>query len=709
MSQIRDRTSTFFVEGMCCADEEFTIRKKLGHLRGVNSCTFNLVAQKLTVTHRKEDAEILKALRDIGFKPRLALEGLPKERFRKNRAQLYSTAISGVLTVLGGVLYHLEVPSSISIPVFVVAVLIGGWRIALKGLKAARTFAFDMNFLMSIAVVGAMAIGQWEEAAVVTFLFALALQLESYSMAKTRSAIQSLMELSPTTARVKRNGTETEVPVENVSVGEPILIKPGERIPLDGEVIAGSSFVNQAQITGEPISIEKQAGDAVYAGSINEKGSLEVKATKLAQDTTLAHIIHLVEEAQSKRAPSQTFVDRFARVYTPAVIVLAVLVMVIPPFLLAQPFEMWFYRALVLLVISCPCALVISTPVTIVSGLTNAARNGILIKGGAHLEIAGALKVIAFDKTGTLTYGVPTVTDVVSLNQLSCNEIVATAAAIESHSEHHLADAIIRYAREQGISYEGITIHVFESLTGRGIRASLNGEIYYIGNHALAEEKRICSSEVEEKLQELEREGKTTIVLGTERIALGVIAIADQIRTESKESVKALHENGIERIIMLTGDNQGTAKGISEQLGVDEYKAELLPEQKVDAIESLRTRYGMVGMVGDGINDAPALAASTIGIAMGTVGSDTALETADIALMSDDISKLSYTISLSRRTVRVIKQNIALSLLIKLVFLALAIPGFATLWMAIAADEGAALVVISNALRILRMQDRLET
>ncbi len=709
MNQDRPRTSTFFVEGMCCADEEFTIRKKLGHLGGVDSCTFNLVAQKLTVTHRREDAEVLKALQEVGFKPRLAFEGLRKAPQGKSRTQLFSTAISGVLTVLGVVLSHLEVPSSISIPIFVAAVLIAGWRITLKGLKAARTFAFDMNFLMSIAVIGAMAIGQWKEAAVVTFLFALALQLESYSMEKTRKAIRSLMELSPTTARVKRNGTETEVPVENISVGEHILIKPGERIPLDGEVVTGSSFVNQAQITGEPISVEKQAGDAVYAGSINEKGSLEAKVTKLAQDTTLAHIIHLVEEAQSKRAPSQTFVDRFARVYTPAVIALAVLLTVVPPVLLAQPFEIWFYRALVLLVIACPCALVISTPVTIVSGLTNAARNGILIKGGAHLENAGALKVVAFDKTGTLTYGVPTVTDVVSLNRLSRNEIVATAAAIESHSEHHLADAIIRYAREQGISYEEITIHQFESLTGRGIRASLNGEIYYVGNHRLAEEKRICSPGVEEKLQELEREGKTTIVLGTEKTVLGVIAIADQIRTESKNAIKALHENGIEKIIMLTGDNQGTAKAISEQLAVDEYKAELLPEQKVDAIESLRTRYGMVGMVGDGINDAPALAASTIGIAMGTVGSDTALETADIALMSDDISKLPYMIWLSRRTVRVIKQNIALSLLIKLIFLGLAIPGFATLWMAIAADEGATLVVIFNALRILRMQDRGKT
>ncbi|MEK6569931.1 MAG: heavy metal translocating P-type ATPase, partial [Bacteroidota bacterium] len=434
MERNRTQTSTFFVEGMCCADEEFTIRKKLSHLDGVDSCAFNLVAQKLTVLHRREDAEIVKALREVGFKSRLASAsiGHPSE---KSHVQLFSTAISGVFALLGEVLFHLGFSSNITILIFIAAIVIGGWRIALKGLKAARTFALDMNFLMTVAVIGAMAISQWEEAAVVTFLFALALLLESYSMERTRKAIRSLMELSPTTARVLRNNNETEVPVERVSIGEHILIKPGERLPLDGEVVGGSSSVNQAPITGESMPVEKQVGDAVYAGSINEKGTLEVRVTKRAQDTTLAHIIHLVEEAQSKRAPSQTFVERFSRIYTPAVIGLAVLISLVPPLFFGQPFEAWFYRSLVLLVIACPCALVISTPVTIVSGLTNAARKGILIKGGAHLENAGALKVIAFDKTGTLTFGVPAVTDVISLNDLSREEIVAIAAAIESRSE----------------------------------------------------------------------------------------------------------------------------------------------------------------------------------------------------------------------------------------------------------------------------------
>ena len=700
------RTSTFFIEGMCCTDEEFTIRKRLGSLEGVDSCSFNLVAQKLTVTHRREDAIILKALREVGFNPRVAAGSLPLTSAKKNRTQLFFLAVSGALTLLGGILLNFEVSSTITVPTFLLAILVGGWRIALKGLKAARTLVLDMNFLMTIAVVGAMTIGQWEEAAAVTFLFALALQLESYSMEKTRNAIRSLMELSPPTARLLLDQKESVVPVERVSVSEHILIKPGERIPLDGEVVTGHSYVNQAPITGESIPVEKGVGDVIFAGSINEKGSLEVRVTKLAQDTTLAHIIHLVEEAQARRAPSQSFVDRFSRVYTPAVIGLAILISIVPPLFFGQPFEMWFYRSLVLLVIACPCALVISTPVTIVSGLTNAARNGILIKGGAYLENAGALKVIAFDKTGTLTFGIPTVTDVISLNGLSRQEIVAIAAAIESRSEHHLGDAILRYAREQNILCEGIALHQFESLTGKGIRASLNGKTYYIGNHALAEEKGICSPRVEEKLHKLEEEGKTAIILGTESEALGILAIADEIREESRDAIEALHENGIAKVVMLTGDNRGTAKAISDRLSIDEYQADLLPEQKVDAVKRLRERYGMVGMVGDGINDAPALAASSIGIAMGTAGSDTALETADIALMGDDISKLSYTISLSRKTLRVIKQNIALSLSIKLVFLLLAIPGLATLWMAIAADEGATLLVIFNALRILKTEDR---
>lgn len=702
----KNHTTTFFIEGMCCADEEFTIRRKLSGLEGVDSCAFNLVAQKLTVTHRRDDADILKALRDIGFKPRLALEGLTARITRPNRGRLVAVATAGVLTLVGEVLYHLGSSPIVTVPIFLGAVILGGWRIALKGFRAARTFAFDMNFLMTVAVIGAMTIGEWSEAAAVTFLFALALLLESYSMEKARNAIRSLMEVSPSVACVKRDGHEVELPVEKVLIGDHLIIKPGERIPLDGTVVGGSSYVNQALITGESIPVEKRIGDPVYAGSINEKGSLEVRVTKLAGDTTLARIIHLVEEAQARRAPSQTFVERFARVYTPAVIALAILVAVIPPVFFAQPFAEWFYRALVLLVIACPCALVISTPVTIVSGLTNAARNGILIKGGVHLENAGALKVIAFDKTGTLTYGFPTVTDVIPLNTLSEKEIVTFAAALESRSEHHLADAVLRYAEQHGISYRHLVPHQFESLTGRGVRASLDGKVYYIGNHTLAEEQKICSPEVEEKLQKLQRDGKTTIILGSEREALGIIAIADTIRPEARSAIHALHESGISKVVMLTGDNRGTAKSIAEQLGIDEYRAELLPEKKVEAINLLRERYGKVGMVGDGINDAPALAASTVGFAMGTVGSDTALETADVALMSDDLSKLSYTILLSRRTLKHIKQNIALSLLIKLAFLALAIPGIATLWMAIAADEGATLLVIFNALRILRMQDR---
>jgi Cd2+/Zn2+-exporting ATPase len=706
MEQDRTRTSSFFVEGMCCADEEFTIRKKLGSLDGVDSCAFNLVAQRLTVTHRTNDAQIIKALREVGFKALMGSEGMPASQAKTSHVQLYFALSSGVLTLIGGIFLHLGSSPDLTTALFACAILLSGWRIALKGFKAARTFVFDMNFLMTLAVIGAMVIGRWEEAAVVTFLFAFALQLEAYSMEKTRNAIQSLMDLSPVTARVVQDGNEAEVPVAEVSIGEHVLVKPGERIPLDGEVISGSSFVNQSPITGESTPVEKWAGAQVFAGSINGKGSFVFRVTKLAQDTTLAHIIHLVEEAQSRRAPSQSFVDRFSRIYTPSVIGVGVLLSLVPPLLFGQPFEVWFYRSLVLLVIACPCALVISTPVTIVSGLTNAARNGILIKGGVHLENTGALKVVAFDKTGTLTLGTPVVTDVLSLNKLSTKEIIALAAAIESHSEHHLGAAIVRYAKQQDIPYEKIILERFEALTGKGVRALLNGRTFYLGSHALAEEQRICSPVIEEKLRGFEQGGKTTIILGTQTEAIGILAVSDEVRRESKDAVKALHESGIEKVVMLTGDNRGTAKAIADELGIDTHEAELLPDQKLEAIHSLRNQYGSVGMVGDGINDGPALAASTVGIAMGTAGSDVALETADIALMSDDLSKLSYTISLSRETVRVIKQNVILSLLIKLLFLALAIPGLATLWMAIAADEGVSLLVTFNAMRILRMKGR---
>ncbi|MFQ6092063.1 MAG: heavy metal translocating P-type ATPase, partial [bacterium] len=464
--------------------------------------------------------------------------------------------------------------------------------------------------------------------------------------------------------------------------------------------VSGDSSVNQAPITGESMPVRKQRGDEIFAGSINEKGSLEIEVTRRSQDTTLARIVHMVEEAQAEKAPSQHFVERFASYYTPLVVTTAVLMAALPPLLLGGAFTTWFYRALVLLVIACPCALVISTPVTIVSGLTAAARQGILIKGGVYLENAGALRVIAFDKTGTLTRGIPSVIGIVSVNGQSAADILRIAASVESRSEHPLAEAILRKAGEEGVTIE--ETGDFQSITGKGAKAEINGEIYYIGNHRLFEEKGLCTPEIDARLDGFEREGKTAVLLGTEREPIGVIAIADELRQNASEAIQHLRQNGIKKVVMLTGDNRGTAQAIAERLHIDQFYAELLPEDKVRIMKQLLKERSRVAMVGDGVNDAPALAIATIGIAMGTAGTDTALETADIALMADDLSKLPLAMKLSRKALHIIKQNIVFALLIKAVFLAMTPIGWATLWMAVFADMGASLMVIFNGLRVLR-------
>jgi Cd2+/Zn2+-exporting ATPase len=570
-----------------------------------------------------------------------------------------------------------------------------------------------------------MLIGEWVEAATITFLFALAQVLESRSMDRARNAIRSLMDVAPPQALVRRDGQEQMLPVEEVRLGDILIVKPGAKVPLDGRVVKGSSTINQAPITGESMPVEKWEGDEVFAGTINQQGALEVEVTHLAADSTLARIIHLVEEAQAQKAPSQRFVDQFAKYYTPSVIAGAVLIAAIPPLFIAQPFYTWFYRALVLLVIACPCALVISTPVTIVSGLAAAARRGVLIKGGRYLEGIGAVQAIAFDKTGTLTRGVPVVTDILAVRRPTSNvqrqethspegtldiehrtldsqerEVLRLAATIEARSEHHLGQAIVQQARELQIQWP--EVEEFLAQTGRGAQARIEGQSYFIGNHRFAEEVGFCSPEVETKLADLERAGKTTVILGTDTQAIGIIAIADQMREEVPEVLQSLKTVGVRKLVMLTGDNLGTAEAIAGRLGIDEYLADLLPADKVEQVRQLTGRYDTVAMVGDGVNDAPALAAASIGIAMGAAGTDQALETADVALMGDELSQLPFAVRLGRRAVQTIKQNISLSLTIKALFLALAIPGYATLWMAVGADMGASLLVVFNGLRLLR-------
>ncbi len=720
--------SIFEVEEMHCGDEVAILEKKLSPLSGVGGLTADIVSRRLRVKHHPAQTsrhELITAIGETGMTARTAGVGTPEQRLPSvwiRHRIIILTAASGCLTALGLLLSLLGHPSGTTVPMYLAAVVSGGYYIARRGFLAARQLHLDMNFLMTIAVLGAMLIGEWVEAATITFLFALAQVLESRSMDRARNAIRSLMDVAPPQAFVRRDGQEQMLPVEEVRLGDILIVKPGAKVPLDGRVVKGSSTINQAPITGESMPVEKWEGDEVFAGTINQQGALEVEVTHLAADSTLARIIHLVEEAQAQKAPSQRFVDQFAKYYTPAVIAGAVLIAAIPPLFVAQPFYTWFYRALVLLVIACPCALVISTPVTIVSGLAAAARRGVLIKGGRYLEGIGAVQAIAFDKTGTLTRGVPVVTDMIvcspftvhrspndpdsavnrepsTVNREQC-EILRIAAAIEARSEHHLGKAIVQQARELQIQWP--EVEEFLAQTGRGAQARIEGQSYFIGNHRFAEEVGFCSPEVETKLADLERAGKTTVILGTDTQAIGIIAIADQMREEVPEVLQSLKTVGVRKLVMLTGDNLGTAEAIAGRLGIDEYWADLLPADKVEQVRQLTSRYDTVAMVGDGVNDAPALAAASIGIAMGAAGTDQALETADVALMGDELSQLPFAVRLGRRAVQTIKQNISLSLAIKALFLALAIPGYATLWMAVGADMGASLLVVFNGLRLLR-------
>lgn len=694
--------TTLIVAGMDCPDESRPIEDRLKKMAGVQHIQFNLVANKLILEHTCSISEIQNALKELGFQSELA-EMVRKESARSSWQQhqmLIFTVISGAFAIVGGILRYLGFADAITIPLLLIAVLAGGFHIFKKGWKEAINLTLGMNFLMSIAVIGAMIIGEWSEAAMVIFLFALAQLLESFSLDRARKSIQSLMELAPNVALLKAASGEKLVPVEQIAIGDTIIIKPGERIPMDGVVSAGSSLVNQSPITGENFPVAKTMADEVFAGTINEKGMLEVHVTKKYEDSTLSRIIHLVEEAQSKKAPTQNFVERFARYYTPAVVAFAVLLAIVPPLVFNASFTDWFYRALVLLVISCPCALVISTPVTIVSGLTNAARNGILIKGGAYLENFSRLKALAFDKTGTLTEGKPRVQSIIPLNDVTETEILMIAASIESRSEHPLAQAIVEYAESKNISVQ--PLEHFESITGKGVRANIAGTTYLIGNHRLFEENGWCEDEIHQHLEKIERKNHSAIILGQEQKILGIIAIADAIRQNADRAIRELHQSGIKKTIMLTGDNHQTAEAIAREIGIDEFHAELLPEDKVAAVKKLLAQYEEVAMVGDGINDAPALATATMGISMGTSGTDTALETADIALMNDDLSKLADLKRQSRKTVRIIKQNIFTALFLKAIFVMLAIPGLATLWMAVFADMGASLLVVFNGLRALK-------
>ncbi|AGX03195.1 cadmium-transporting ATPase [Bacillus sp. NRRL B-14911] len=591
---------------------------------------------------------------------------------------------------------------------YAASIAIGGCRLFITGLKNLFRLQFDMRTLMTIAVIGAAFIGEWGEGATVVILFAISEALETYSMDKARQSIRTLMDISPREALIRRGNQELMVEVEDIQLGDIMIVKPGQKIAMDGTVDKGLSSVNQAAITGESVPVSKTKGDEVFAGTINEEGVLEIKVTKRVEDTTIAKIIHLVEEAQAERAPSQAFVDRFAKYYTPIIIVVAFGAAVVPPLFFGADWSEWIYQGLAVLVVGCPCALVISTPVAIVTAIGNAAKNGVLIKGGIHLEEMGGIKALAFDKTGTLTKGSPAVTDFIPSPGTDSKQLLSAVAALENGSRHPLASAIMKKAEQEGLDYQNIEVEDFASITGKGIKGKIGGETCYVGSPNLFDE--VLQNGIPEELRtvilDLQNQGKTVMAAGTPAGIMGVIAVADVLRENSRDVIQKLHALGIEKTIMLTGDNLGTAKAIGVQAGVTDIKAELLPADKLSYIKDLREKYKRAGMVGDGVNDAPALAASTVGIAMGGAGTDTALETADIALMADDLGKLPFTVKLSKKAMTIIKQNITFSLGIKLVALLLVIPGWLTLWIAIFADMGATLIVTLNGLRLLRIRDK---
>ena len=716
---------TFKIQGLDCAEEVATLKREVGPLvGGEERLAFDVLNGRMLVLDNAESVSAA-AVRDA-----VARTGMTAEEWqpgqesagaddRRRRVQVLFTSLSGI-GVLTGLVIHvvlaggflealrlfgdhgdqpMPLPETIA---YAMAIGFGVYLVLPKAWFAAKRMRPDINLLMVIAIAGAIGIGDWFEGATVAFLFALSLALETWSVGRARRAISALLDLAPPFARVKHgDGREEEVAAASVSVGTSFVVLPDERIPLDGAVVSGTSGVNQAPITGESMPVPKEAGDEVFAGTINGDGALEVESTKTAENTTLARIIRMVEEAHGRRALAEQWVEKFARIYTPVVIVAAIGVCLVPPLAFDASWADWFYRALVLLVIACPCALVISTPVSIVAALAASARQGVLVKGGVFIEQPAHLKALAFDKTGTLTRGKPVVVDVVPLNDHSEEELLERALALESRSTHPLARAVIEFASERGISTHPAADA--QTFRGKGITGTFEGEAYWLGSHRYLIERGQETSDVTDRAEMLERDGKTVVVIGNDRHVCGLLAIADTMRRGALDALDALRVGGIEHLVMLTGDNRTTAQVIAHQVGIDEVHAELLPEDKVSVVEALVKKYGTVAMVGDGVNDAPAMARASFGIAMGAAGSDAAIETADIALMTDDLAKLPWLVRHSRRTLWIIRQNIIFSLGVKAIFVVLTFAGFASLWGAIAADVGASLLVVANALRLLQI------
>lgn len=687
-------TSEYTITQMDCPTEEQIIRNRLGRVKGVNALQFDLMQRRLKVEHDFEsDKPIRDALRSVGMDP--ADNVADRAAITRRQNILIGVAIA---LALSAEIVHLAFHNDpVSMGLALVSIALCGLPILKKAWASAKTFTLNINFLMTLAVVGALGLGEWAEAAMVISLFALAEAIESRSLDRANQAVRSLMDLTPPTALVRgEDGVFAEQLVGEVEVGATVRVRPGERIAFDGTVAHGGSDVDQAPITGESLPVTKQVGDDLFAGSLNGSGSLDYVVTHPAGDTMLDRIVSTVQEAQSQRAPTQRFVDRFAKVYTPAIVGLAVLVAVVPP-LFGGLWGDWLYKGLVLLVVACPCALVISTPVTVVSGLARAARMGLIVKGGVHLENGARITDVAFDKTGTLTKGQPAVTDVEPIDSLSREQVLQVASAVESRSQHPIAQAIIDAHAGPSVEATG-----FQSFAGLGAAAVVGGETYRIGNHRWIHESGFCSPALEAKLERYEAQGKTTVVLVRDSTPVAVIAVADVLRETTRDAISHLHALGL-RTHLITGDNEATARTIAQDAGVQGHKSEMLPEEKLDWI-SARSAHGVVAMVGDGVNDAPALARADVGIAMGFGGSDTAVETADVALMNEDLRLVPTFIRLCRSTTAVLAQNIWLSVGIKGAFIVLTFMGQATLWMAVFADMGVSLMVVANGMRLLRFR-----
>lgn len=694
--------SRFRIDAMDCPTEQTLIQDKLGKLAGVEQLEFNLINRVLGVRHTLAGTEAIeRAIESLGMKAEpLAAEGADAP-VQPHKARWWPLALSGIAAIAAEIVHFGALAPEWLVAALALAAILGcGLGTYKKGWIALKNRNLNINALMSIAVTGAVLIGQWPEAAMVMVLFTVAELIEARSLDRARNAISGLMQLTPDTATVQQaDGQWREVDVREVAIGAQVRVRPGERIGLDGEVVSGQSSVDQAPITGESLPVEKAVGDKLFAGTINQAGALEYRVSAGAGQSTLARIIKAVEEAQGARAPTQRFVDTFSRIYTPVVFAMALAVAIIPPLFMAGAWFDWVYRALVLLVVACPCALVISTPVTIVSGLAAAARKGILIKGGVYLEGGRKLDYLALDKTGTITHGKPVQTDAKVLEPLFEGRAQAMAASLGARSDHPVSGAIAQFAKAQNLPLSEVSD--FAALAGRGVRGVIDGQTYHLGNHRLVEELGLCSPELEAQLDVLERQGKTVVLLLDRSGPLALFAVADTVKDSSRQAIAELHALGI-KTVMLTGDNPHTSEAIAAQVGIDRAEGNLLPADKLASIEQLYAQGHRVGMVGDGINDAPALARAEIGFAMAAAGTDTAIETADVALMDDDLRKIPAFVRLSRQSAAILTQNIVLALGIKALFLAITFTGMATLWMAVFADMGVSLLVVFNGLRLLR-------